>query len=147
VLGSHPHLRSCLAKCRHCQILFLTDPRNRGRKDLGCPFGCRDAHRKSCSNKRSRHYYQTDQGKVKKKQLNDRRKAPERTKQSSALPDNDVADSTTLCHIQMVVSMIEGRSVALAEIVMMLKAIMRQHSMDFQHKPIYKCRYTGKQPP
>ncbi len=32
----------------------LTDPRNRGCNDLGCPFGCRDAHRKNGGNNRYR---------------------------------------------------------------------------------------------
>ena len=46
ILKSKPHLREFLARCKHCHILFLTHPRNAGRTDLGCPFGCRQAHRK-----------------------------------------------------------------------------------------------------
>ena len=84
---------------------------------------------------------------MKKKQHNDRRKDQGRTKQSRALADDEVTDATTLCHIQMVVSMIEGRSVALARIVLMLKDLMRQHRMDFQQSPMYRCPYSGKLPP
>ena len=45
VLRAKPHLRACLTRCRHCRIFFLTHPRNAGRHDLRCPFGCRQAHR------------------------------------------------------------------------------------------------------
>ena len=34
-------------------IFFLTDARNAGRQDLGCPFGCRQAHRRRQSTRRS----------------------------------------------------------------------------------------------
>ena len=46
ILQAHPHLCSNLTKCVHCNILFFTDPRNKGRTDLRCPFGCRKEHRK-----------------------------------------------------------------------------------------------------
>ena len=39
VLRLKPWLRKCLARCRHCGIFFLTDVRNAGRQDLGCPLG------------------------------------------------------------------------------------------------------------
>ena len=143
MLKSHPHLRSCLKRCIHCQILFLTDPRNRGRNDLGCPFGCRQAHRKAGSNERSTRYYQTDEGKLKKKQLNDRRGHRAGTKKEHAGADAHEIDPAMLCHIQMVVSLIERRTVARIEIV----ELLRQHSMDFDKKPMYKCAYLKKQPP
>jgi hypothetical protein len=40
-----------------------------------CPFGCRQAHRKECSTKRSIEYYRTDEGKAKKKALNEQRRS------------------------------------------------------------------------
>jgi hypothetical protein len=73
VLQSHGELRRCVAHCTHCGIRFLTDPRNAGRRDLGCPFGCRQHHRRQCSSRRSTAYYQTAAGKRKKKRLNGRR--------------------------------------------------------------------------
>lgn len=85
-------MRPCLKRCKHCRIYFITDPRNRSRNDLGCPFGCRDAHRKASSNKRSSQYYQTDEGKQKKKQLNDRRKDQNGSKQGPA--DNSAIDQS-----------------------------------------------------
>jgi chromatin remodeling complex protein RSC6 len=62
-----------MACCVHCGICFITDPRNAGRCDLRCPFGCREAHRKQCSTRRSVEYYRTEDGKEKKKLQNDKR--------------------------------------------------------------------------
>lgn len=47
LLRVNPTLRRCLCRCRHCHIFFLTDPRNRRRRDLVCPFGCRRVHQSS----------------------------------------------------------------------------------------------------
>ena len=77
VLRLKPWLRKCLARCRHCGIFFLTDVRNAGRQDLGCPFGCRQAHRRRQSTRRSVDYYRQPEGKTKKRALNaQRRKTP-----------------------------------------------------------------------
>ncbi|MFB3902906.1 MAG: hypothetical protein ACE15E_05585 [Acidobacteriota bacterium] len=65
-LRAQPGLRRCLTRCRHYRIFFLTDPRNAGRRDLGCPFGCREAHRKRSSTRRSVACYQTKEGRLKK---------------------------------------------------------------------------------
>lgn len=73
MLESHPDLRRCAVECVHCGIRFLTDPRNAGRIDLRCPFGCGRHHRRQCSNQRSGDYYATPAGKAKKKRLNSRR--------------------------------------------------------------------------
>lgn len=78
--------RRCLVRCRHCGIFFPTHPINGRRKDLGCPFGCGQAHRRSQSTRRSVAYYQSSVGKGKKSDLNQRR--PRRTSRgrSSAVP-------------------------------------------------------------
>jgi hypothetical protein len=73
ILASNPHLQSCAAHCIHCGIRFLTHPRNAGRENLRCPFGCREHHRRKRSSQRSTAYYQTATGKKKKKLLNARR--------------------------------------------------------------------------
>jgi len=64
---ARPGLRRCLCRCRHCGIFFLADPRNAGRRDLGCPFGCREAHRRRESTRRSVDYYRGAEGKLKKR--------------------------------------------------------------------------------
>ena len=73
-MRSRRDLRRNLARCRHCRIFFVAHPRNGEREDLGCPFGCREAHRKKRSSERSTAYYRTPEGKEKKAQLNSRRR-------------------------------------------------------------------------
>jgi hypothetical protein len=58
-----PHLPVCLARCRHCGIFFPTHRRNARRRNLGCLFGCREAHRRKASTERSVAYYQADRDK------------------------------------------------------------------------------------
>lgn len=62
-----------LARCADCGILFLTDSRNIGHKNLRCPFGCRASHARKTSKARSTAYYQTNSGKLKKRKLNENR--------------------------------------------------------------------------
>ena len=58
-------------RCCHCGIRFFTHPRNAGRRNLRCPFGCRQQHRRrQCGNERSKKYRDTDSGRAKKKRLN-----------------------------------------------------------------------------
>ena len=76
ILQSHPALQGCVVYCVGCGIRFLAHPRNAGRRDLRCPFGCREYHRQQRSCQRSTAYYQTAAGKAKKKRLNARRQSP-----------------------------------------------------------------------
>ncbi len=127
VLRLKPWLRKCLARCRHCGIFFLTDPRNAGRKDLGCPFGCRQAHRQSQSTRRSVAYYREPEGKVKKQALNARRRqtpVPPPPKPTALPWPRPILD-----YVRVVVSLIEGRKVGVSEIVEMLQRTLRQHRM------------------
>ncbi len=73
VLESQPELQSCVVHCVHCAIRFLTHPRNAGRRNLRCPFGCRAHRRRECARRRSAAYYDTVEGRRKKKRLNGRR--------------------------------------------------------------------------
>ena len=72
-MEAHPRLQPCLKQCAHCGIEFLTDPRNKWRTVLRCPFGCRLHHIRRCSTERSTAYYRTDSGRSKKNRLNGRR--------------------------------------------------------------------------
>jgi hypothetical protein len=75
ILRDHPELRGrCLTRCCHCGIFFLTHPRNAGRQDLRCPFGCREAERRQRSTERSVAYYRTPEGKIKKQLQNSKRR-------------------------------------------------------------------------
>lgn len=127
VLRVKPWLRKCLTRCRHCGIFFLTDPRNAGRRDLGCPFGCSRAHRQQQSTQRSVAYYQEPEGKIKKQALNARRrKSPQPSAPPSSVPPGP---RPFLRYVCVMVSLIEGRPVALWEVVAMLERTARQHRM------------------
>lgn len=73
MFSDRPHLRPCRVSCRHCGILFITYPCNQHRTNLGCPFGCREAHKRKSSNERVAAYYKTESGWKKKKALNSKR--------------------------------------------------------------------------
>lgn len=151
VVRHKPRLRRCLRRCRHCEIFFLTHPRNAGRRDLGCPFGCQAAHRKQSSTARSVAYYRNAEGKQKKRMQNSKRRQdrgradllgratigpgePER--QQLPLRANPV-----LGYIRRVVSLIEGRRVSQDEIVEMLARAVRQHSIFRRRKMEYLLSY------
>jgi hypothetical protein len=119
----------------------LTHPRNASRNDIDCPFGCRQAHRRENSTKRSREYYQTPEGKQKKKEINAHRKG-----QGSISPQQSL-DKTMILHLQVVTSLIEKRPVALSDIFLMLENILRQHSIVILGKSWYEGRYSNKSPP
>jgi len=127
VLRIKPWLRKCLARCRHCGIYFLADPRNAGRRDLGCPFGCSRAHRQQQSTRRSVAYYREPEGKIKKQALNARR----RQGSPPTAPPNPVPPGLRpfLQYLCLMVGLIEGRSVKLWELVAMLERTARQHRM------------------
>ena len=130
VLRSQSHLRRCLSRCRHCRIFFLTHPRNAGRRDLRCPFGCREAHRKQRSTERSVAYYATAEGKVKKKMQNGKRAQGEVPADANPpVPAAPEFPAGMVGYLAMVASLIEGRPVSEEEIVRMLVRAMRQHSM------------------
>ena len=155
VLSANPCLRRCRTRCRHCGIFFLTHPCNAGRKDLGCPFGCKDAHRKQGSAKRSAEYYCTPEGKFKKKLQNCKRSkaatnaAVRGSKQignSLVLPEHRISERV-LCYLQMVISLIECRQVSAAEILQMLTRILRQHSIGRRRRIDYVVQYLNTRAP
>ncbi|MDI6770953.1 MAG: hypothetical protein QMD04_14945, partial [Anaerolineales bacterium] len=141
---------------------FLTHPRNAGRQDLGCPYGCKQAHRKESAKKRSIEYYQTPQGKFKKSLLNNARSKP---KDQSIHPEEDSSgedssdensdcqvgeitlDQETVDYLQSVTSLIEGRHVTQEEILSMLAKKMRQLNIAKKKKIEYTLEYLiGKAP-
>jgi hypothetical protein len=176
VLRSHSELERCVAHCVHCGIRFLTHPRNVGRLDLGCPFGCRRQHRRWRSSQRSAAYYRTVSGKAKKKRLNARRRGnaspePQRadaieqaTLPSPQLPgewsvkvelrwdgvvldESSVLNSRMLPYVRMVVRLIEGIEFGGQEIVGLLRQAMRQHSIAYRRRSDYVLRFLQQHPP
>jgi hypothetical protein len=145
VLRLKPWLRKCLARCRHCGIFFLADPRNAGRRDLGCPFGCSRAHRKRQSTRRSIAYYQEPEGKVKKQALNARRhKSPLPPEPLSPLSPELRPFVQYLC---VILGLIEGRPVQLWEVIEMLERTVRQHRMVRTRRIDQGVAWLHEQPP
>lgn len=144
VLRSRPWLRKCLARCRHCGIFFLTDPRNVGRQDLGCPFGCSRAHRQKRSTRRSVAYYQEPEGKVKKQALNARRRKNPQPPEPLPVPPGLRPFYQYLC---VMVGLIEGRPVRLWEVIGMLERTVRQHRMVRTRRIDQSVAWLNEQPP
>ena len=143
VIKQQPELKRCLTRCRHCQILFFTHPRNVGRNDLRCRFGCRQAHRRQKSVERSVAYYRSQEGKKKKIALNQRRN---RTKDIAASTSDRAvgvkseADEAIFLHLQLVISLIEGCQVLLEIIEALVAKLLRQHRIDLRKNLLYPCR-------
>jgi hypothetical protein len=165
VLQSHPELLGCVAHCAHCGIRFFTHPRNVGRRDLRCPFGCRRHHRRQQSRQRSTAYYRTAAGKRKKKRLNGRRHQPP-TPQTSppnapasdappielrlegvVLDESSLAESPMLPYVRMVVSLIEGVEFSCREVLYLLRQAMRQHSIGARRRIDYVLGFLNEHPP
>lgn len=143
VIKQQPELKRCLTHCRHCQILFFTHPRNAGRNDLRCPFGCRHAHRRQKSTERSVAYYRHKEGKKKKIALNQRRNRIKDSPASTsdrALGIKIEADQAVFSHIQVVISLIEGYQVSLEIIKTLVAKLLRQHRIDLRKNLLYPCR-------
>lgn len=148
VLRSRPHLRRCLNRCRHCRIFFLTHPRNARRRDLRCPFGCREAHRKRRSTERSVAYYATAEGKAKKKMQNGKRvRGGVRAEVEPPAPAAPEFPAGIVGSVAMVASLIEGRRVSEAEMLPRLLRAMRQHSMARRRRMDYVVAQLQKRGP
>jgi len=155
VLRAKPHLRRCLTRCRHCGIFFLTHPRNAGRHDLRCPFGCREAHRKRASAQRSAAYYGDAEGKSSKSKINQRRPrkycapAPPSDRPRAPASQRHPAQWNPLMveHVRMVASLIEGRRVSRRQVLAMLEKVLRQHTMCRRRKIDQTVAWLNEAPP
>ena len=150
VVRAQPELRRCRTRCRHCGIFFLTHPRNAGRRDLGCPFGCRAAHHRRQCNQRTGAYYREEAGRDKKRDLNaKRRKTPAR--RTPPPPPVDELPSAwprpMLPYLQMVICLIEGRPVSLREVVAMLRRALRQHRIARTRRIDHTVGWLHAEPP
>ena len=155
VLHAKPHLRACLTRCRHCRIFFLTHPRNAGRQDLRCPFGCREAHRKEASAQRSAAFYSDAAGKQRKSKLNQRRPR----KYCAPEPPSDQPRPRKLKrrgpqwnplmieHVRMVSSLIEGRRISRQTVLRMLARKLRQHSICRRRRIDQTVAWLNEAPP
>ena len=154
IVRTQPDLRPCLKRCRHCRIFFLTDRRNAwrkdggeaGRRDLGCPFGCPEAHGQEQSKRRSVAYYQTEEGKKKKQRLNQRRR-----ESGMGSAPGEVATAVwpepLVVHVQGVVSLIERRPVSREEILEVLAKVLRQQGLGRRRKIDHAVAWLNENPP
>lgn len=133
------------------------------RQDLGCPFGCSEAHREQQSTKRSVAYYQSKEGRDKKRDLNQRRPAAcrvqipvpaTRSAQPPAQPKNPPAPPAhapwpqpIVEHVQRVVSWIEHRRVVRAEILQVLTNVLRQQGMARRRRIDHTVAWLNEHPP
>ena len=143
-LRSRPWLRKCLARCRHCGIFFLTDPRNVGRQDLGCPFGCSRAHRQKQSTQRSVAYSQEPAAKVNTQAHTARRRRRPPPPEPLPVPPGLRPFYQYLC---VMVGLIEGRPVRLWEVIGMLERTVRQHRMVRTRRIDQSVAWLHEQPP
>lgn len=123
-----PDLGRLKLTCPQCQIPFLSPPGNRGRTDIRCPFGCRIVHRQRGSSARSRAYYQTPQGKIKKKEQNAKRKARDppqaKSKASRIIP---------VAYLQFLLKALTRRESSRSEVLALCEAIelgLSQHPLE-----------------
>lgn len=166
VLRSKAHLRRCRTRCPHCGIFFLTHPCNwKQCGQIRCAFGCRREHRRREAVRRSAAYYSDEQGKERKKNINQRRcrqpprqpaEAPatapprsrtRRPKQSMAKGRASKPNPMVLQHVRMVVSLIEGRRVSRRQVQLMLAKILRQHTLTRRKQIDQTVLWLHKQPP
>ena len=176
-MQSHPELQGCIVYCTHCGIRFLTHPRNAGRRNLRCPFGCHRQHRRQCSNRRSTAFYQTADGKRQKKLLNarrnrntgcidgqqqefDRQAFPAKEWRADELPatlelrlpgvvldESSLASSPMLSYVRMIVGLIEGIELTCGEVLRLLRRSMRQRSIGVRRKIDYILGFLHQHPP
>lgn len=155
-VAEQPKLARCRVTCILCGIEFICDPRNAGRKNPRCPFGCRVAHRKAESTKRSTAYYRTTSGRDKKRTLNQRRyeslsaaaSAAAPTSAPAALRLNGSATVTRLLpYLCLVLTLIEDRPVTEDELRPVLERISRQRGTDFRFLRWYSFPRHDERPP
>lgn len=174
VLRDKPLLRPCLTRCWHCGIFFFTNPSNAQRiKTIGCPFGCRETHRRQASTRRSVACNRTPEGKRKKSALNQKSRAsrvapvelatlpevvvapvalanlpPVAGRQVSELePEVLTWDELMVEHVRMVGSLIEGRRVSRQEVLELLAKQMRQHTHCRRTQLDYTVAWLNQHPP
>jgi hypothetical protein len=142
-LRAHPESKAVLVQCCHCGIEFVTDPRNRNRTDLRCPFGCREMHAREASKRRSTAYNRSKVGQYKKSLRNRtayvrRRVALEGA--SSSAPEETKAPrfrGGLLAYLSSLVRLIHGVQVSAREIGELLAAEFRQRSMALLGRGAY----------
>lgn len=135
ILRDHT-LRQVLYRCAGCHIFFLTywsNARATGRTGFRCPMGCRDHYRRQRANKRSTAYYQTAEGKDKKKEQNARRTSCGGPPTEQAKADVRSDDCRMLRYLKYILERVDRRCVTAEEVRRLFAEIydlLRQHSLE-----------------
>lgn len=125
-----------LPRCVDCGIWFLNGDWDPHRHEPRCPFGCRQTRDTKKSAERARIYYQSPEGKQKKKELNGRR---HRRKNGSAVeppkeaPTRDVFPSRRLIDHAILVASLLGVELSkemVCEVVIAARAFWRQLNLE-----------------
>lgn len=128
----------CCVQCRGCGIVILTTDSNRDRADLRCEFGCRARHDRECSNERTRAYYQTEEGRKKKRELNARRSRGASPNKAEPLPKAEpppvkrARRERLLRYYQWLLLVVDGRKLAweeLENLVTRIREAVRQRGL------------------
>jgi hypothetical protein len=139
LLRERSDLRPYLKRCRHCRIFFFTHPRNAGRADLCCGFGCRAAHRRQRDIRRTAAYYREHPEKKRRQNRKRYLLAARLEREGGPQPQGETA-APIVHHVRLIVSLIERRPVSLDEILRMLKQKERQHRMGRGRETSYGLR-------
>ncbi len=91
-------------------------------------------------------YYRTEEGKLKKKIQNGKRRKADLVERTLA-PDESGFDAGMVSYLQMMTSLIEGRLVSRMEILAMLARAVRQHSMVGRRRIDYVLQYLNERAP
>lgn len=146
-MRQHPHLRGRLTHCRDCGIFFFTHPCNGGRRDLRCPFGCRESHRKESSARRSAAYYRKNPDEKRRHNQNRYRAGVVRERKTEKEEGASEKVRPIVRYVRLVTSLIEGRWVSLEETEEMLSRIWRQRGLTRRRKVDYVVWQLNRGPP
>jgi len=153
IIETIPVFEGCLIYCKRCQIPFITHPCNAKRKDIGCPFGCREAIHKINLKQRSDKYNKSEKGKRNKRLLNEKRCLKESQENpvttfsmNSNSTDNNApvkkSESVIYSYLISILSLLEGRRISMNEILALAKKV-RQRSLDPNESRVYYWINSG----
>ncbi len=136
LLRERPELRRYLKRCKHCRIFFFTSPCNVRRDDMGCGFGCREAHRRVRSARRTAAHYRKHPEK-KRSQNRKRYLQLPRPDRPAVMEPACETPPPIVRHVRVIVSLVERRQVGWDEIQEMLATNWRQPPMCRRRREVY----------
>jgi len=135
--------------CRQCGISFFTDPRNAGRDDLRCPFGCRRERRRQLGAVRSFRHYRREHGHDLKTILNRKRRGHARHQVAAEAPPEpprrpEDLGPDMIAYIQLVIGIVERRPASRADALALIVWVLRQRSFGERRRAGYGATRTRR---